>query len=363
MNNELFRPGDSRLCDYELEGVVRNLLIPAVESGRISGEDVKFLIRWESGTYFQTAPVPVMFPFDKDVSDIARVTGSFKRFKYYDDAEVVYDGVKYRVLELWGERALSALLNWLKERGITESELKLGNCAVNGPDDGEDFDLGLGKTSLTANRTQGTKKKERLLSKTESEAAFASLDRLADGSIPASEVKNVLRMQLKLHSYKPTSFAAGVGIPKQIVVAWCRGQLVIKPNEIKSICNHLGVENLFEGLPYSTARSRLRGLREQPSKANVTPAKEHGTNIVPVVDPARMRRASDNQPNENVMESLIVLDELMRNISSAFNAKDWTLVKAAYDIAQRDRKAVGLPSYHKYPNLEGSVEDVMKRLA
>jgi len=116
MKTNKFLPGDLRLDDYRIDLVVKNLLAQAIETGRLSADDVKFLMRWDSGTYFQTAPVPVLFPFDKDISDVAESTSRFYHFRYYDDAETVYDGVKYRLLELRGKNALPVLLNWLKER-------------------------------------------------------------------------------------------------------------------------------------------------------------------------------------------------------------------------------------------------------
>jgi len=154
------------------------------------------------------------------------------------------------------------LLNWLVERGISEDELKLGHCGVNGPGKDGAFDLGLGNAPLIDAPAKSKAEPEKTLSKVKAAEAMSSVKRLMDGSIPASAVKAVFNMQLKKHGYTTSAFAKGSGLPKAYVVKWSKGQLVIKPDEMRKICKHLGVRNLFEGLPCTTAKSVLRHIRK-----------------------------------------------------------------------------------------------------
>ena len=67
----VFQPDDGRLADVDVVALARSLFPKAIAEGRLSESDVKFLRLWKSGTYFQTAPIPILFPYDENVADIA----------------------------------------------------------------------------------------------------------------------------------------------------------------------------------------------------------------------------------------------------------------------------------------------------
>jgi len=82
-----------------------------------------------------------------------------------------------------------------------------------------------------------------------------------NGLIPASEINRFLRKQLVKHGYTPTLFAEGVGIPAKLFLEWWNGRGMIRPDELEKICNHLGVKDIYDGLPESFTH-RLRDNEE-----------------------------------------------------------------------------------------------------
>ena len=77
---------------------------------------------------------------------------------------------------------------------------------------------------------------------------MAAVHRFPDGSIAAKDIKIALLRQLRQHNYTPRQFSSGIDLDTKIVMKWCKGELVIRPDELKKICRHLGVRNLFEGV-------------------------------------------------------------------------------------------------------------------
>ena len=128
----VFQPDDGRLADVDVVAVAHRLVPTAIAEGRLSEPDVKFLRLWKSGTYFQTAPIPILFPYEEKVADIAardlgrklNMQGHYVRIRYFKDISISYDGAQYRLLATYmGARSLPAILNWFVQRGYSEDEL------------------------------------------------------------------------------------------------------------------------------------------------------------------------------------------------------------------------------------------------
>lgn len=128
----VFQPDDGRLADVDVVALARSLFPKAIAEGRLSESDVKFLRLWNSGTYFQTAPIPILFPYEEKVADIAErdlgrklnMQGHYVRIRYFKDISISYDGAQYRLLATYmGARSLPAILNWFVQRGYSEDEL------------------------------------------------------------------------------------------------------------------------------------------------------------------------------------------------------------------------------------------------
>ena len=128
----VFQPDDGRLADVDVVALARSLFPKAIAEGRLSESDVKFLRLWKSGTYFQTAPIPILFPYEEKVADIAErdlgrklnMQGHYVRIRYFKDISISYDGAQYRLLATYmGARSLPAILNWFVQRGYSEDEL------------------------------------------------------------------------------------------------------------------------------------------------------------------------------------------------------------------------------------------------
>ena len=258
-----FMPDDPRLGDFNVTEFVRWIFPHAISEGRLSDEDMKFLRLWQSGTYFQSAPLPILFPFDGNVADIAKLKLG-PRVGYFNDIAIQYDGVNYRLLAgYWRERALPAILNWFMKRGYSEDELRskgqellLKMAAKDEADSRIDYfdDLSTQcKRDWTKRSPAKPKKEPKPRKPTRKDAVLAAermaaVHRLADGSIAAKDIKTALLRQLRLHHYTPRQFAAGIDLDTKIVMKWCKGELVIRPDELKKICHHLGVRNLFQGI-------------------------------------------------------------------------------------------------------------------
>ena len=128
----VFQPDDGRLADVDIVALARWLFPKAIADGRLSESDVKFLRLWKSGTYFQTAPIPILFPYEEKVADIAErdlgrkldMQGRYVRIRYFKDVSISYAGSHYRLLATYmGARSLPAILNWFVQRGYSEDEL------------------------------------------------------------------------------------------------------------------------------------------------------------------------------------------------------------------------------------------------
>ena len=128
----IFQPDDGRLADVNVVALARWLFPKAIAEGRLSESDVKFLRLWKSGTYFQTAPIPILFPYEEKVADIAErdlgrkidMQGRHVQIRYFKDVSVSYGGSRYRLLATYmGARSLPAILNWFVQRGYSEDEL------------------------------------------------------------------------------------------------------------------------------------------------------------------------------------------------------------------------------------------------
>lgn len=253
----VFLPGDPRLKGLDTREFARWIFPDAVNGGRLPKEDMKFLRLWQSGTYFQSAPLPMLFPFDEDVADIAAKRIS-PRISYFKDVAVTYEGVKYRLLAgYWREKALPAMFNWFLRRGYAEEELlaKGRNLPLHSAEDDVDFfsDLPVKarRNWVKPKPVEEPATKPKKLTRREAALAaerMAAVHRFPDGSIAAKDIKTALLRQLRLHHYTPRQFSAGIDLDTKIVMKWCKGELVIRPDELKKICRHLGVRNLFEGV-------------------------------------------------------------------------------------------------------------------
>ena len=148
----VFQPDDGRLVDVDIAALAHWLFPKAIADGRLSESDVEFLRLWKSGTYFQTAPIPILFPYEEKVADIAErdlgrkidVQGRHVQIRYFKDLSVSYAGFRYRLLATYmGARSLPAILNWFVQRGYSEDEL-LKVCRMFMPDGGTRQDELLG---------------------------------------------------------------------------------------------------------------------------------------------------------------------------------------------------------------------------
>ena len=253
----VFMPGDPRLEGLDPKEFARWIFPDAVNGGRLSKEDMKFLRLWQSGTYFQSAPLPILFPFEEGVADIAAKRVS-PRISYFKDVAVTYEGMKYRLLaEYWRGKALPAMLNWFLKRGYSEEELLLKgrnlprHAAEKDVDFFSDLPAKARRNWVKPKPVEKPAPKPRKPTRKEAALAaerMAAVHRLADGSIAAKDIKIALLRQLRLHHYTPRQFAAGIDLDTKIVMKWCKGELVIRPDELKKICHHLGVRNLFQGI-------------------------------------------------------------------------------------------------------------------
>ena len=253
----VFLPGDPRLKGLDARNFARWIFPDAVNGGRLSKEDMKFLRLWQSGSYFQSAPLPILFPFDEDVADIAAKRIS-PRISYFNDVVVTYEGVKYRLLAgYWLDKALPAMLNWFLKRGYSEDELlaKGRDLPLRAAEKEIDFFSDLPAKArrnwVKPKPVEEPAPKPKKLTRREAALAaerMAAVRRFPDGSIAAKDIKTALLRQIRLHHYTPRQFSAGIDLDTKIVMKWCKGELVIRPDELKTICRHLGVRNLFEGL-------------------------------------------------------------------------------------------------------------------
>lgn len=249
----LFMPDDSCLQDFQARELVRWIFPTAIREGRLSEEDVKFLRLWDSGTYFQGAPVPILFPYDENFSDISTVKAY--RVWYCKDISIEYGGSKYRLLENpFPNRCVPVILNWFLQRGFTRDELikrYAGRLAMAEATSEANADLfphlkpGM-RNILGAPRWMA--KQGELPLRQDCSAEMMSKVLRPDGSVAASDVKNVLNRQLKKHGYTPSNFAAGTGIEWRFVKSWLHGELLIRANELEKIYKFLGIDNLFQGV-------------------------------------------------------------------------------------------------------------------
>ena len=249
----LFMPDDSELQEFEIRELVRWIFPTAIREGRLSEEDVKFLRLWDSGTFFQGAPVPILFPYDEEFSDIS--LWKTYRVWYFKDISIDYGGAKYRLLaHPYHGRCVPVILNWFLKRGFARDELigrysgrlMMGGTAKGAPVD-LFADLMPGKRNIIGRRHRNVKQAELSLEKDCSAELMAKVLR-ADGSVAASDVKTVLNRQLKKHMYTPRNFSAGTGIEWAVVKSWLRGELLIRADELAQVCKFLGVDNLFQGV-------------------------------------------------------------------------------------------------------------------
>ena len=251
--HSLFMPDDSELQEFEIRELVRWIFPTAIREGRLSEEDVKFLRLWDSGTFFQGAPVPILFPYDEEFSDIS--LWKTYRVWYFKDISIDYGGAKYRLLaHPYHGRCVPVILNWFLKRGFARDELigrysgrlMMGGTAKGAPVD-LFADLMPGKRNIIGRRHRNVKQAELSLEKDCSAELMAKVLR-ADGSVAASDVKTVLNRQLKKHMYTPRNFSAGTGIEWAVVKSWLRGELLIRADELAQVCKFLGVDNLFQGV-------------------------------------------------------------------------------------------------------------------
>ena len=248
----LFMPDDSELQEFEIRELVRWIFPTAIREGRLSEADVKFLRLWDSGTFFQGAPVPILFPYDEEFSDIS--LWKTYRVWYFKDISIDYGGAKYRLLaHPYHGRCVPVILNWFLKRGFTKEELvsrNAGQLMTYGAAKSESVDLFAdlkGTRNVLGGRQRCAKQVELTLEKDCSAELMANVLR-PDGSVAAADVKTALNRQLKKHMYTPRNFSAGTGIEWRVVKSWLRGELLIRADELAQVCKFLGVDNLFQGV-------------------------------------------------------------------------------------------------------------------
>lgn len=80
---------------------------------------------------------------------------------------------------------------------------------------------------------------------------------VADGRYLARDLAKTLNKAFEEHSYTPSAIAAGVGLDKHDVAAWCKGRGLISLECLQMLCKHMGIAVEELGVD-------MRGKRSSP---------------------------------------------------------------------------------------------------
>ena len=220
---------------FKISRVVQEYFPRLFAEADVTDQDVAYLLSAKCQRDFGVRGYRVLMETDGK-SDDYKING-YNR--YYSDIILTHFRRKYRLTSQFITSLCEPVLKWLEAKGFDREEMIRIGC---GPEDKtpslfDSLDL------FAPSKSAGAKPDSA------QEASLTGRPTVAVGTqaafpIAASDIRAALRREMKIHSYTPSTLAAGLRFPRRLVKGWFKGRGVLTKEQYDAICHHMGIKGL-----------------------------------------------------------------------------------------------------------------------